>query len=172
MRGLGITAAVVGVLLSPRWYFEWALTQRSMMLWDMPSRVCKVAGPRQRMARIATMSCATPPHRIVRTCDFWRRSVRPSQTYGEIRRHSGRTQSHRNTLENHEWVPLVSLVYIGDIGRNYQLTIKNVPPDDPRALAANCIIYSGHAFNPLCRLQSDPPHGEPVTYQYRGRMVT
>jgi hypothetical protein len=65
------------------------------------------------------------------------------------------------------WKIMIESLYIGDVGRNYQLNIKKVPPNDPRALAGSC-IYSGHAFNPHYRAihRTTNPLLVPATYAH------
>ena len=65
------------------------------------------------------------------------------------------------------WKIMNKSLYIGDTGRNYQLNIKKVPPNDPRALAGNC-IFSGHVFNPLYRAvhRTTNPRPIPATYAH------
>ena len=65
------------------------------------------------------------------------------------------------------WKIMNDSLYIGDTGRNYQLNIKKVPPNDPRALAGNC-IYSGHTFDPQYRAihRFTNPLPIPATYAH------
>jgi hypothetical protein len=65
------------------------------------------------------------------------------------------------------WKIMNNSLYIGEIGRNYQLNIKNIPPNDPRALAGHC-IYSGHAFDPQYRAihRTTDPLLIPATYAH------
>jgi hypothetical protein len=58
-------------------------------------------------------------------------------------------------------------LYIGEVGRRYQLDIKKIPADDPRALAGTC-IYSGHQFDNQYRalVRKTDPMVVPATYNH------
>ena len=65
------------------------------------------------------------------------------------------------------WKLMNNSLWIGEVGRKYQLDIKKVPEGDPRALAGTC-IYSGHAFDPQYRAldRKTDPMVVPATYDH------